>query len=432
MVGTFCVLWRNQPAKLAAFCAFFPSFLLAGFTDALPEAFRVPVSRVFFTLDLLCLLILLAGIAFNRLGLEDFDVDLSLRTVKISSVAAGALTSLLPFAARNLGMILLRPGVLPIIQSSVASVKLSSRALLVAKAMHTFSVLQVAHANKMMARAERSISYRSSRHFSAVASRARSDLSRPAHPDDEVPEEDEEPLDESTAGATQARAAAFDMPIPAISEVSLEALVETLVKILRAMDTEFSSVLATLLSIPGIESLQFRRIKAQIRRCGDTSVKLAIIGMDVVTTTNFAVDQAKLRRCLVSSRRPAEVRTAGSLIPAVSRVFLKSKPVQALSNALWALSAIPTFMVIYDVRPDYRWLLAVSALSSFPGVFFVFSCLNQKLVKSLIPRSNQRRAHRSNLCIFSSGSWSCSAAWLHCGETIRRRSLRLDFGYQAS
>ena len=209
MVVTFCVLWRNQPAKLAGFSAFLPTFLLAGFTDALPEIFRVPVSRVFFVLVLLSLLTLLAGIAFNRMGLEDFEVDLSLRTVKVSSVAAGVLTSLLPFAARNLGMIFLQPGVLPVMQSAVASVKLSSRALLVAKAKHTFAVLQVAHANKTMAKAERSISYRSSTRFSIRGNsmaRDRADVSdHAAHLEGVLCAEDEEPQEPLDAEQLPAR-----------------------------------------------------------------------------------------------------------------------------------------------------------------------------------------------------------------------------------
>ena len=286
MVVTYFILWRHQPAKLAAFAAFLPSFLLAGFTDALPEAFRVIVSRIFFTLNMLSLLILLAGIAFNRLGLEDFEVDLlSIRTFKISSLTASTLTTLLPFAARNLGMILLKPGVLPVIQSSVASVKLSARALLVAKANHTFAVLQVANANRTMAKAERSISYRSSRHFSQ-ATTAR-------HLDDVHHVEDEEVHvlpDASTTGGA-ACTAAFDMPVPEISDVSLEALVETLIQILRAMDTEFCGLLKTVLSIPGIECLRFCHLVVRIRMCGDASAKLAAIGMDIVTLTNVAVEQ---------------------------------------------------------------------------------------------------------------------------------------------
>jgi hypothetical protein len=391
MVVTFCILWRHQHAKLAGFSAFLPTFLLAGFTDALPEIFRVPVSRVFFVLVLLSLLTLLAGIAFNRMGLEDFEVDLSLRTVKVSSVAAGVLTSLLPFAARNLGMIFLQPGVMPVLQSAVASVKLSSRALLVAKAKHTFAVLQVAHANKAMAKAERSISYRSSTRFSIRGSsmaRDRADVSdHAAHLEGVLCAEDEEPqepLDARAAAGAAARVAAFDMPVPAISEVPLETLGEILVKILRAMESEFSSIQTTLSSIPGVECRRFRHVAARIRRCGDLSVMLAVSGMDIVTLTNFAVEEAHLRRCLVASRKPVEVKTVNTLLPAVARVFLKSKLVQALSNVVWAAATIPAFLVMYDVRPDYHWWLTSLCVFSLPGVAFVSSCLNRKVLAKLL------------------------------------------------
>jgi hypothetical protein len=182
------------------------------------------------------------------------------------------------------------------------------------------------------------------------------------------------------------------MPVPEISDVSLEALVETLIQILRAMDTEFCGLLKTVLSIPGIECLRFRHLVVRIRMCGDASAKLAAIGMDIVTLTNAAVEQADLRRCLVTSRRPAEVRTVDCLIPAVSSVFLKSKLVQAMSNALWAISPIPMFLVIYDATSDHEWWLAVLPFLSIPGVVFVASCLNRKVVKKLVttfqPTSN--------------------------------------------
>jgi hypothetical protein len=371
VMGTLCALWRHQPAKLAALSAFLPSMVLAGFTDALPEAFRVRVSRVFFTLNVVGLLALLAGIAFNRLELEDFEVNLlSIRVVKISSVVASSLTSLLPFALRNLGMIIWRPGVLPIIQSSVASVKLSSSALLVAKAMHTFSVLQVAHTNETMAKAMRSMSMKSSRHFSMLVRDAQH-------------EEDEDQESGQVLTGRAARFAAFDIPVPAISEVPLQTLVETLVKILRAMDAEFSSVSSALLSIPGIECLGFRHVVEQMRRCGDSSAKLAALGMDIVTLTTFAVGPADLCRCLVSSRRPVEVWTKDSLIPVVSRVFVKSKLLQVPMNVMWGLGAIPLYLVIYDVRPDYQWWLAMLPLCTLPGVVCFVSCLNRKIVTRL-------------------------------------------------
>jgi hypothetical protein len=374
VTGTLCVLWRHQHAKLAALSAFLPSMTLAGFTDALPEAFRVPVSRVFFTLNVVGLVALLAGVAFNRLDFEDFEVDLlSIRIVKISSVVASALTSLLPFALRNLGMIFWRPGVLPIIQSSVASVKLSSSALLVAKATHRFTVLQVAHTNETMAKALRSMSMKDSRHFSMLVRDVQCD-------EDEHADEDSA---QDLAGRA-VRAAAFDIPIPSISEAPLETLVENLGKVLRAMDAEFSSVLLALLNIPGIQCLRFRHVVVRMRRCGDSSAKLAALGMDIVTLTNFAVAQADLCRCLVSSRRPVEVKTRDSLIPAVSRVFVRSKLVQVLTNFIWALSAIPLYLVIYDVRSDYQWWLSMLPLGTLPGVLCFVSCLNRKIVANLV------------------------------------------------
>ena len=180
------------------------------------------------------------------------------------------------------------------------------------------------------------------------------------------------------------------MPVPAISEVPLETLGEILVtasgKILPvlAMESEFSSIQTTLSSIPGIECRRFCHVAARIQRCGDLCVRLAVLGMDMVTLTNFAVEEAQLRRCLVASRKPVEVKTVDTLLPAVARVFLKYKLVQALSNVVWAAATIPAFLVMYDVRPDYQWWLTSLCVFSLPGVAFVSSCLNRKVLAKLL------------------------------------------------
>ena len=379
-VGSFCALWRHQPAKVVALLAMLPSMLLAGWTDALPEVFRVPVSRVFFSLNTLGFLILLAGIAFNRLGFDDVEVDLlGLRTVKISSLAASALTSLLPFAVRNLGVTFLQPGVLAIIQSSTASVKLSARALLVAKATHVLAVLQVSNSNKEMAKAHRSLSKKSLKAVSAHF-RADNELSI------QVTELDESELPAASAACATARVAAFDMPIPSFSEDSPETTLEKIVTILRACVKEFDSVKTILLSIPGAECWKFHPVVSLIRRCGDSSAKLAAVGMDMFSLTTFAVGPADLCRCLVSSRQPAAVRTANSLIPAVSRVYLKFPLLRAASNVLWTFSGVAVFLVVYDVRPDYQWCFTAFATLSLPGVCLISSCLNRKILSKLFTK----------------------------------------------
>ena len=81
---------------------------------------------------------------------------------------------------------------------------------------------------------------------------------------------------------------------------------------LRATESELSSIQTTLSSIPGIECRRFRHVAAQIRRCGDLSVKLAVTGIDMVTLTDFSVEEAHLRRCPVAFRKPVEVKTADS------------------------------------------------------------------------------------------------------------------------
>ena len=104
----------------------------------------------------------------------------------------------------------------------------------------------------------------------------------------------------------------------------------------------------------------------------------------MVTLTNFAVEEAHLRRCLVASRKPVEVKTVDTLLPAVARVFLRSRLVQALSNLVWGAAAIPAFLVVFDVRPDYKWWLTSLCVFTLPGVAFVSSCFNRKVVSKLL------------------------------------------------
>jgi hypothetical protein len=65
-------------------------------------------------------------------------------------------------------------------------------------------------------------------------------------------------------------------------------------------------------------------------------------------------------------------------------VFVRSKLVQVLTNFIWALSAIPLYLVIYDVRSDYQWWLSMLPLGTLPGVLCFVSCLNRKIVANLV------------------------------------------------
>jgi hypothetical protein len=139
MIGALCALGHNQPAKLASFVLFFPSFLCAAFIDAYPAEGRAGTARLFFTLNLVGLVLLQLGLAFGITRIDELVVEMyGGWRFKASELAAGAINSLIPFALRNLVASIQRPDTLAVRQSDVVCVYLDEHALRVLRAVHGF------------------------------------------------------------------------------------------------------------------------------------------------------------------------------------------------------------------------------------------------------------------------------------------------------
>jgi hypothetical protein len=139
MVGALCALFHNQPAKLASFIVFLPSFLCSAFIDAYPAEGRAGTSRVFFTFNLMGLVLLEVGLAIGVTRIEEFVVEMyGGWRFKASELAGSAMNGLIPFALRNLVASIRRPDTLAVRQSDVVCVYLDEHALCVLRAVHGF------------------------------------------------------------------------------------------------------------------------------------------------------------------------------------------------------------------------------------------------------------------------------------------------------
>jgi hypothetical protein len=139
MIGALCALFRNQPAKLAGFALFLPSFLCSAFIDAYPAEGRAGTSRVFFALNVISLVLLQAGLAFGITRIDELVVEMyGGWRFKASELAGGAINGLIPFALRNLVASIQRPDTLAVRQSGVVCVYLDEHALRVLRAVHGF------------------------------------------------------------------------------------------------------------------------------------------------------------------------------------------------------------------------------------------------------------------------------------------------------
>jgi hypothetical protein len=140
-VGSGCALGHNQPAKLAALGLLGPGLLCAAFMDAYPTEGRAGTTRLFFTLNLIGLVLLQVGLAFGTTRIDEFVFEIyGGWRFKASELAGGAINSLIPFALRNLVASIKRPDTLAVRQSDVVCVYLDEHALRVLRAVHGFLI----------------------------------------------------------------------------------------------------------------------------------------------------------------------------------------------------------------------------------------------------------------------------------------------------
>jgi hypothetical protein len=147
-IGSVCLLIREHPAKMV--CTLLtatPCLMLAGFVDATYERARVASSRVFFSLNMVSLITLLALFVFKLADYRDYTFHVL--SFKFSFVATSIFCSttltLITFATKNIGLSVLRPGSLVTLVSDVCCVLLDAETLALLKAV--YSLLGQAYGN---------------------------------------------------------------------------------------------------------------------------------------------------------------------------------------------------------------------------------------------------------------------------------------------
>jgi hypothetical protein len=133
----FGFLFREQPAKLVTLALFIPSGLIAGLLDARSEGGRVVNSRVFFTLNVACLLLYLALVSLKPGAYTDFTFQVGSFPFVASSMVCNTIVTLLVFGMKSLAFSFYEPGSLFVLASAVCCVFLDANALAVLKGAYS-------------------------------------------------------------------------------------------------------------------------------------------------------------------------------------------------------------------------------------------------------------------------------------------------------
>jgi hypothetical protein len=166
--GTFCFLWRNQPAKIAALTMLLPTFGLAMFMDGYPEIGRRAASLTLFVIMVVFVALLQAGIAFNRMQLDDSSFELIPgRPTTVTAIASGAILCILIFSLKSLFASLWKPGSLVVVKDNLRSLLLPPHALQLARTAHA---LLASHSAKHNAALKRQLEASNSGRKSIVGS----------------------------------------------------------------------------------------------------------------------------------------------------------------------------------------------------------------------------------------------------------------------
>jgi hypothetical protein len=134
--GVACLLLRKYPAKIFCLILGIPNVILSGFGDAVHESDRVSTSRVWFSLCVVNVFILLALVGFELGDYEDHTFRLLSFEFVATSIAGSLGLTLVTFAAKNVGLSVLRPGSLVMLVSDVCCVLLDAETLALLKAVY--------------------------------------------------------------------------------------------------------------------------------------------------------------------------------------------------------------------------------------------------------------------------------------------------------
>jgi hypothetical protein len=127
------LLFREHPAKMVSQAIGILSMLLAGLLDAYPEGGRLLNSRMFFALNLVGLLTLLALVSLRLDTYADYTYEVGTFSFLASSMVCNTIATLLVFGVKNIALSFYEPGSLVVYKSAVCCVFTDADALAVLK-----------------------------------------------------------------------------------------------------------------------------------------------------------------------------------------------------------------------------------------------------------------------------------------------------------
>ena len=154
-VSTLFFLLRNQPPKLVALWPLSFTLLASVTLDGYPESGRKITQRFYYVMMLGTLIALQMCIVFNLLDIVEVavqPVSWSSWTFKISDLTSAALSSLMPFAFRNLVASCRNGDALVAVKSDVVSVRLDLCCLVILETAHSLLALEASGQNNTMKR----------------------------------------------------------------------------------------------------------------------------------------------------------------------------------------------------------------------------------------------------------------------------------------
>jgi hypothetical protein len=391
MFGTFCFLWRKQPAKIAALTMLLPSLGVAMFVDGYPEIGRRIASLTLFVVGVVVVALLQAGIAFNRMQLHDRSFELIPgHPTTVTAIASGAILCILTFGLKNIGASLWKPGSLVVVKDNLRSLLLPPHALQLARTAHALLAL---HSAKHNATLKRQLEASNSERKSIVGS-FQGGPTR-ISPLDSLPMPT--PLADSEPGGAEAvridivplkrapredsgsdpptDASRSDRDKASVSAVAagLVRECEHLQRVIR--DLSRSGSVAT----PG-------SLAAQILDARDKALEVIHEAIAIANSTHSSVNSAARSLCHMSSARPHEIRKEETLAPRVSAFLIQNRRLRfwfrALGNLAWVLGASVGFALYFDARSDV-WM-AILICATLPGVLLNALAFNCTLLTGIV------------------------------------------------
>jgi hypothetical protein len=354
-------------------------------------------------LIIVAIALLQAGIAFNRMQLEDCSFELIPgHPTTVTAVASGAILCIVNFGLKNIGASLWRPGSLVVLKDNLRSLLLPPHALQLARTAHALLAL---HSVKYNATLKRQVEASNSGRMSIECSLL---TPAPVSPLDSLPTptslavrptsawpapRDSEPAGEEIAairvgtvplvGLVDKRAPHEDSDPPTDASRS-DRDKAVVCAVAAGLLRECEHLQRAMRDLPCSGSIT--TAGAQIRDARDKALEVVHEAIAIANSTHSSVDSAACSLCHASSARPHEVRKEETLLPRVSAFLIEHVRLRfwliALGRLAWVFGTTVEFALYYDGRSD-GWMGGMP-LVTLPSILLIALAFNRTLLKGIV------------------------------------------------